>query len=256
MSDASWIRVSERPFLRTVEDWCLQVTRHGRWYLTDFLTPREQFIANSIGRKHGLVTASFGGYEGAERQRMLLMPDEWYPVSNDFDVVCLRIEVDDGELRHKDMLGSVLGLGIHRKTLGDMAIMERRQGYMFVTEAMARFLKEELRQVGRAPVSVSVATETLVIPPPQYEDKQIFVASLRLDAVVAGACNLSRSKAQELVERGHVSLNFAEATVKDDVAIGDSLSVRGFGRVKVVDTLGTTKSDRTRVHVGILRSNS
>lgn len=256
MSTQGWIRENERPFLRNAEDWCSQVVSQGRWYLTDFLTPRELYIATSVIQRQGLVLASFGGYEQAERSRLLVMPEDWYPQADDFDIQLLCIETRDGAIRHRDILGSILGLGLQRKTLGDIVVVEETVGLCFVSKTVGQYIYESLHQVGRSSVSMTWQTDVPDLPRPAYIEKDIFVASLRLDAVLAQACHLSRSHAQAEVNQGHVTLNFAEASVRDEVAIGDTLSLRGFGRVKVFDTLGTTKSDRTRVRVGILRSNA
>lgn len=251
-----WVRESERPFLRTVEDWCSQVNRQGRWYRTDFLTPRERYIATSVIARRGLVMGAAGGYAAAERQRVLVMPEEWYPQPEDFEIDLLRIEALDASIRHRDILGSVLGLGLQRKAIGDIVLDGDRIGLCFVSKTVGDFVFQSLHHIGRTSASLTWQQEIPDLPGPNYVWKDIFVSSLRLDAVLAQACNLARSAAQAEVKRGHVTLNFAETSIGEDVAIGDLISLRGFGRVKVMDTLGTTKSLRTRVRVGILRSNA
>jgi RNA-binding protein YlmH len=255
MSSDAWVRESERPFLRLAEDWAERVSAQGSWVLTDFLTPREEYLAKSVAARMGHVVETSGGHEYAERKRMLVMPDQWYPTPSDFEIDCLKLEALDGEIHHKDVLGSVLGLGVQRKTIGDISIV-RRFAYVFVARQMTHFVYDELHRVGRTTVSVTKEDEAPKLPPPAYEDRDITVASLRLDAVIAGACHLSRSQAQTAVERGHVTLNFREAVSRDEVDEGDILSLRGFGRVKVVEAMGATRRDRIRLRVGILRSNA
>ncbi|WP_067620801.1 YlmH family RNA-binding protein [Alicyclobacillus acidiphilus] len=258
MSSESWVREQERPFLRSVQDWTGQVHARGRWYLTDFLTPREQFIATSAARAEGLVVAASGGYPHAERQRMLMMPDDWQPSIEDFQLTCLSIEAIDGEIRHKDVLGTLLGMGIQRKTLGDVIIESRGRAYVFLTANMGAFVSGNFHRAGRTTVSVTTLDPADVpsLPAPVYEDATIFVASLRVDSVIAQACHFSRGRAQEEVEKGNVTLNFADASQRDEVAKGDIISVRGFGRVKILELLGASKSQRIRLRVGILRSNA
>ncbi|WAH35519.1 YlmH family RNA-binding protein [Alicyclobacillus dauci] len=255
MSSHAWVRESERPFVRSAEDWCDQVGSQGRWLLTDFLTPREQYLTESVVGKRGLAHRAHGGYGGAERHRMLIMPDDWYPQPSDFEIVYLRLVSLEQEMRHKDVLGSVLGLGLQRKTIGDI-VVGGRLAHLFVSSQIARFLYDELHHVGRTTVSVTVEEEIPDLPPPTYDEKDVNVPSLRLDAVIASACQFSRSKAQAAVERGDVTLNFAAATSRDEVDVGDTLSVRGFGRIKVMETLGITRRERLRLRLGILRSNA
>ncbi|MFB5191584.1 YlmH family RNA-binding protein [Alicyclobacillus fastidiosus] len=254
-STHDWVRDSERPFARTSEDWCNQVEARGQWYLTDFLTPREEYLATSVAGRRGVVVEAFGGYAHAERRRLLLMPGEWYPQAQDFAIECLELNSLEGSLRHKDVLGSVLGLGLQRKMLGDIAVVERK-AYVFVAESVANFLYESLSRVGRSTVTVTKAANLPDLPAPAYDEKDVSVASLRLDAIVSHACQMSRAKAQAAVERGDVTLNFAPASNRDEVAEGDLLSVRGFGRVKILQALGATRRDRMRIRVGILRSNA
>ncbi|WP_206922252.1 RNA-binding protein [Alicyclobacillus suci] len=255
MSDKhAWVREGERPLVRTSEDWCAQVEAKGHWYLTDFLTPREEYLVNSVAVGRGLIVETFGGYAHAERRRALLMPGEWYPQPEDYAISCLELTSLEGPLRHKDVLGSVLGLGLQRKMLGDIAVVGTK-AYVFVTDAMATFIYESLNRVGRSTVSVAKVTQAPELPAPDYEEMDVSLASLRLDAVVAHACHMSRAKAQAAVERGDVTLNFVAATNRDEIDQGDLLSVRGFGRVKILQTLGTTRRELTRVRVGILRSN-
>lgn len=254
-SREAWTRDSERPFVRAAEDWCALTEQNHRWYLTDFLTPREQFLAGSIVRRSGLVTELHGGYSGAERKRMLIMPENWYPNPGDFDVAYLRVEAQGGPVRHKDVLGSILGLGLQRRTVGDIAV-DGAVAHAFVANHMVRFLYDEWRQIGAYSVLLSQPEVAPQLPSPRYDEKDITVASLRLDAVLAHACQLSRGKAQTVIDRGDVTLNFMDSGRKDEIAEGDILSLRGFGRVKVLSMQGVTKRDRIRIRVGILRSNS
>lgn len=254
MNQAAWVRERERPFVRNAEDWCSQVHQQQNWYLTDFLTPREQYLTTSVTVKNGLVNESFGGYAGCERQRMLIMPDNWYPTAEDFAVDCLQLSAIAGEIAHKDVLGSVLGLGLHRKMVGDIVIVDAT-AYLFVTNTMGQYIYDHLHQVGRATVSVARPSQIPSLPLPNYQPVDISVPSLRLDAVVARACQLSRGKSQEAVERGAVTLNFTEASNGDEVQIGDMLSVRGFGRIKILEALGTSRRDKLRLRIGVLRSN-
>ncbi|GLG01095.1 RNA-binding protein S4 [Alicyclobacillus hesperidum subsp. aegles] len=256
MSSGAWLREEERPFLKQVEDWAAHVHARGTWYLTDFLTPRERWIAESAARHAGLVTSDFGGYTDAERVRMLLMPEDWHPEASDYDIKCLAITALEQPIRHRDVLGSILGLGIQRKTVGDIAVFDQKRAYVFATSAMGSFLARELHRVGRGVVEVVLLEDPPQLPPPAYEEQDIFVMSPRIDAIVAQACHLSRANAQEHVARGYVSLNFVEAVARDEVRPGDILSVRGFGRIRVVEAVGTSRSGRIRMRIGILRSDT
>lgn len=255
MRQEAWIREAERPFIRNAEDWCAQTDQNQRWYLTDFLTPRAQFLTRSIVGRYGLEMALNGGYPDAERQRLLIMPGNWQPVLRDFEVTYLRAEAQAVAIRHKDVLGSILGLGIQRRTIGDISI-DGPVAHVFVANHMVRFLYDTWRQVGNSSVLLSQPSDIPKLPAPKYDEKDITVASLRLDAVVAHACQLSRGKSQAAVDRGDVTLNFMDAGRNDEIAEGDILSLRGFGRIKILSVAGLTKRERLKLRVGILRSNA
>jgi len=74
------------------------------------------------------------------------------------------------------------------------------------------------------------------------------VASLRLDSVVAAGFNLSRTKAGEYVESGKVMLNSLECDKTDKtVAEGDTLSLRGLGKIKLQEIGGLSKKGRQSI---------
>lgn len=252
------VREAERAFVRRVQDWVTRVQRDERWLLTDFLTPREQRLVASISSRDGLECAWYGGYSEAERLRCLLMPGDWQPQPDDFSIEVVHIRLtDDGQLSHGSVLGAVLGLGLDRRKIGDIQI-EDKSAWVLVTSDVIRYLCDEWTQVGRYPMVAERLLEVNQVEwrAPVYEPETISVMSLRIDAVVAHACHWNREKAQQAVESGLVSLNHIEISKTDEaVQPGDVLSVRGFGRVKILSLLGQSKKQRERVLVGVLKSN-
>ena len=77
----------------------------------------------------------------------------------------------------------------------------------------------------------------------------MIVSSLRLDAAIASVYDLSRSKSASLVEGEKVFINgkLTKSTSKN-IEIGDTVSVRGYGRFRYTEILGGTKKGRTRIH--------
>ena len=251
-----WVRPQERPFVRRVEDAMNQVSTSHTWYITDFLTPREQVLISSIVHSRGLTVAYSGGYDGSERQRALIMPDNWYPQSEDFAIVALSVVPFDGQVAfsHGEVMGSVLGTGIDRKVVGDIVIA-KAQVYIFVKREMSNHLIDTLSHVGRSTVEVRQAAIVEGIEPPSYEVNRISVASLRLDAVIAASCHISRDAAQTKVSKGQVKLNFIETDKPDEsVAVGDLVSVHGFGRVEITNFIGESKKSRQLLEVHVMKS--
>lgn len=250
----TWVRASEQPWVRRASDWVRQVQDRYSPYLTDFLTPREQYLAESVAKGAGLHAEAFGGFDGAERVRLLLLPEPWPVPPEDFEIQALEVSALQGEFAHADVLGSLLGLGLKRPSLGDIVLVTPSQAYVFIAQPLVSYLRDTWSRVGRVVVHVREVDDIPELPPPPYEPKDIFVMSPRMDAVVAQACRMSRKEAQSLVASGRVELNHAEAPADAEVRPGDVLSVRGFGRVRVLETVGQSKSGRWMIRVGVLRS--
>ena len=63
-------RADERPFIDAVTDWIEQVQMQYAPHLTDFLDPRQAYIAETLIRQEtDLKFMFYGGYEQAERDR-------------------------------------------------------------------------------------------------------------------------------------------------------------------------------------------
>ena len=75
---------------------------------------------------------------------------------------------------------------------------------------------------------------------------------MRLDAVVAKAINVGRSEAVEIINSGFVLINHKEClNITHTVKVGDLLSIRKFGRVMILDTLGLSKKDRIILEISV-----
>lgn len=142
-----------------------------------------------------------------------------------------------------------MALGIERDTVGD--IIESPL-IIFCLPELSGYISENLVKAGRARVKLSVMeldalparTETLAI-------KTDTVASVRLDAVLASAFGLSRGKAVELIEAGRVSLNHEPCLQSaKDVSEDAVLSVRGLGRVQLLEIGGVSKKGRIFIKAG------
>jgi len=255
-ADMAWARPAEREFLKRVKDLSEQVRTSSRWYLTDFLTVREQILLEGAVSQFDIILALQGGQSGAERKRVLLMPEDWYPQLDDFDLAVLKLDVTADELTHGAILGSILGCGLERRKVGDIQCVGRT-GYVVVCKDITNYLYTTLQAIGRHPVSLEWVTPTSV-PwcEPAYIRDLVYVASLRVDALVASGCRWSRQVAQVAISKGNVQINSLQVKDTDETILeGDLISIRGFGRIQVFEVGGESKSGRFRVEVGVLRSN-
>lgn len=220
----------------------------GIYLYSDFLNLYEQTVLyDEI--KYGYTL--FGGFPDAER-KIACFGDEndfGYPPSPPVVILCiepLSAKFSD-DLTHRDFLGSLIGLGIKRETLGDIIITDNK-GYLFCLETIAQYIIDNLTKVRRTSVSCSICSELPESALPQPKEKVIIVSSLRLDGAIASVYDLSRSKSSALVEGEKVFINgkLTKSTSKN-VEMGDTVSVRGYGRFRYVGILGDTRKGRIRI---------
>jgi RNA-binding protein YlmH len=182
-------------------------------------------------------------------------PEYDEPCADAFPISCVRIDYNtkfSRELTHRDYLGSVLGLGINREKTGDILIDEKG-AYMLMDSDVATFVVASLERVGHTAVKTSIVRD-FHAPDKDGVEKRLTVASLRLDAVLCGALNISRGKAAELIKGEKAFVNWLPAKSGSmTVAEGDVLTLRGTGRVILKEISGITKKDRVSVTVEIFK---
>ncbi|MDR6224782.1 YlmH family RNA-binding protein [Desmospora profundinema] len=239
-------RPEERVLAERVLDWMTLAEVRYQPVLTPFLNPREQRVATMvINRSTDLSATADGGYEGAERCRMKVLPP--YVEDADHGLAYLSLEPAERgrDLRHPDVLGSLLGLGLKRDKLGD--ILPFPGGcHVVVAEELAEFIRSQLNRIGRHPVHVeTIQREELIVPETRTETVSVSVASLRLDAVLAEGFRLSRSRVSTAVKNGNAQINWkTTGNPAETVEEGDVLSLRGSGRIQVGEKLGVSKKGR------------
>ena len=218
---------------------------------TAFLSDREQVLAQQLLAAAGFQEAIFfGGCAGAERACCCYVPDYWEPEdylpSEDGPICLIRasFRADDG-LTHRDLLGSLMGAGIKRETVGDLYLSETSCDLLVLRE-IAPYLMQNLESAGRARLTLTqLPLDQIQRPAIRTELIRDTVPSLRLDTVVASGFRLSRSRAAALIESGKTSLNHLPCVKPDHtVAAGDTVTVLGFGKFDLATVGGETKKGR------------
>lgn len=169
----------------------------------------------------------------------------------DYPIACLRIEPKNPrfaeELTHRDVLGSLMSLGIERRKLGDI-LMKGQDAYVFCHDSVREFLTDELRKIRHTDVSVSEALGEGLDLSPTLEHCSGVISSNRLDAVVAQMCHLSRSQSSDLIRKGLVFVN-SQVTMDSSYGCkpGEILSVRGHGRFRFLQAEDETRKGRVKL---------
>ena len=194
--------------------------------------------------------AFFGGFSGARRQMLGICPDYLSPEQLEFPIAVLRFSFSEKmELTHRDVLGSLMSLGIKRETVGDI-VLEPGTAYAAVCEELADWALQNITRIGRVGVQTQLWDGSQVVLEQKYRCVGVSVASLRLDAVVAAALPASRTVAAELIQAGKVLQNgLPQTQTSRMVSLGDTITVRGKGKFLVGEKTGQTR--RGRIHLEI-----
>jgi RNA-binding protein YlmH len=218
---------------------------------TCFLSPRELELSRYLfGDAEGLHT--FGGFEGAERQMLIYVPEYMELdtlLEEDAPLCCLHATFfEEDILSHRDFLGALMGAGIGRETVGDICV---GKGYcdFFVTAEIAPYILQSFTSAGRTKLSISQIPLTEAnIPEPEVKEIKDTLASLRLDSVISSGFRIGRSLAAQYVSAGKAAIDGLPCEKPDKaVAEGAKISVRGLGKIKLASIGNRTKKDRISV---------
>lgn len=245
----------ERTFVDRAWEWVERAAERHETRRTDFLDPRQAHILFALANRHqGANVRLDGGSPDAERKRALIAPDYKPLEDEDMGMAVLDIASDDrriADLDHGDYLGALLGLGIKREKIGDLHV--REDGcHAVIAEEIGDFLIGHLKQAHRVDVIPSILplSELREIRP-VLEEQTISVASLRLDGIASDVYRLSRSKIVDPIRAGRCRVNWkTEEDPSTPLKAGDTVSMKGFGRFKLLEVEGVSKSGRTRVRIG------
>lgn len=202
---------------------------------TGFLSLAELADFYAMERELSFVPYTLsGGYQGAERAMLRFGSEELFGYTEEFPIVCLKIEpllqkfADD--LNHRDFLGALMNLGIERSTLGDILLKETT-GYLFCTETIAPFILEQLTKIKHTNVK---CTRTIEIPAEKEEDLEevkIQIMSERIDGVIARVYRFSRSESAEQFRQKKIFVN-GRLCENNSYLLKekDTVTVRGYGK--------------------------
>lgn len=222
---------------------------------TDFYNPYERKLARSIlNRFLEIDYWEVGGLKDAERKAFLIYPDYYQLVESDVPIRGLMVYDYTGKYSHRDFLGSVLGLGINREKVGDILIHEN-YAQIVVKDEIADFILISLDKIGKEKVKVKeVSLKDITRGNVEYRDIHVTVPSLRLDAIISSSWNLSRQDSQKLIESDKVKVNWEPiGKVSKEVAKGDLVSTRGYGRFILYSIEGINRKGRIKIKIRLLR---
>ena len=227
-------------FVAKVRD--LESLAHIRYtpVMTSFLSPVEWTHISDFLSKDTFLYLD-GGYEHAQRKVACISSREIEP---EFDFDCLRSSYNSKyyNLKHPDILGALMHIGIDRDFLGDFVI-EDDFIYIFCKKSLSEFIINTCISIGRCPVSFSVCTN-YEIHSVNFEEVFINCASLRLDSIIAQLAHCSRSEATKKIKQGFIKVNDVVLEQNVQLCNNDFVSIRRVGRFQFKDVQSITRKQR------------
>lgn len=243
--------------MRKVLDKVEKVLKYHVDQCTDFLDPYQIKLSYSIlNRFIDINYHQEGGYEDSERKVIIIYPS--YKVKDDVDSCISALKVEGNfkftDLNHRDYLGAIMGLGIKREKVGDILIHDSH-GKIVLNKEILEYIKYNLESIGKETVEVKeIGLEEVSKGIEEYKEISATVSSLRLDAVLSSAYNLSRSSSAKYIKSSKVKVNWKPIDqISFEINEGDLLSVKGYGRMRLHKINGTSKKGRIKIVIRILK---
>ncbi|MBO2516045.1 MAG: hypothetical protein CW338_02040 [Clostridiales bacterium] len=218
---------------------------------TRFLDLNGQKEAAAAANGEGCRCEMYGGKDGCERKIACFYTLET-PAETDWPLICLlakpRSTRFSSRITHRDVLGSLMSLGLEREFIGDIIIREEG-AYFFCIDKQAALIRESLTQIGGTDVDCTEASA------PEGDvrvtrDIIVQVSSPRADAVIAHLFHLNRADTVTLIGRGLVSVDDAPLTKAEKLLTeGNVISVRGHGRAMISAVQSISKKGKINLLV-------
>lgn len=226
----------------------------NQYFFTDFLSLEDAALLRQTMEKERFYDYSMsGGASGCMREMARFGNEESIGYEMAYPILIVKvqplIQKFADELTHRDFLGALMNLGIKREKIGDI-IIRNNEGYVFVVDKIADFIVENLSKIKHTNVKCSVMEASDIEVSYKMKTSEVLVPSLRIDAIIAKKCNLSRSKVLELMREKKV---FLSGRVMENgsynVKEGDVITVRGYGKMIFVKISGETKKGKIYVTI-------
>ena len=226
-----------------LDDLRTSMEKYHKSYATNFLNEEETEIARRyLGNQSNYKI--YGGHEDARRCKVVF----FYEEDDFFDIVCLVAKINNKftDIKHPDVLGSLMSLNINRDQIGDIFIKEDKI-IIFVNKTIADFIIMNLTMIKKVKVNFTITNEEFDLSY-QFKEFKTTISSERIDVIVGALCHLNRQQAQKLIISKQVQLN--HVTIEDCAKICNNnctISIRHYGRFIYLGVDKTTKKDRLLV---------
>ena len=213
-------------------------------YCTDFMSPIEIKYAISLMKTFGFDRyLVYPSLKECERNVLLIFGEYHEPDPEEY-IKTLSFEIPDKDIVHRDVLGSLLSLGISRSKVGDI-LFTKTNVVLFIRNTIENYILNNFFKVRNQNISIEEISDFDFKEVEQnYVKETMVVSSLRLDTICSGLMKSSRKKASDKITKGEVKLNYVEEkSIHQLVEDFSVISIRGYGRYRFLEPLSRTKKD-------------
>ncbi|WP_049476521.1 RNA-binding protein [Streptococcus constellatus] len=226
--------------------------------VTSFVNPHQVEILRNLGNHLQLQIFSSSDYYTSELAKVIIAPLYYELQVSDFEIDLLEISYANKfhHLTHSQIMGTVLNqLGIERKVFGDILVSSGRAQIM-VDRKFTQFFIDHISRIAKTSVKLKqVDFSQLIAVQADSKLRDVLVSSMRLDKILAASFRLSRSVATKLIATKQVRVNYSMLdNPSHHLLLNDLISVRGYGRVKVLRENGFSKNGKNKLTVELLSS--
>lgn len=232
-----WTDKDKRMEAAHLLDICDNALENAERMVTPFLSPGISSWLRDVLRGSAINHLTWGGFENAERVRFVLSVDNEELCCEQAKITLIHATPSDKtkKLGHRSILGSLMSLGLEREVIGDIRQSEAGS-IIAITDQIQQYILQNWQNAGAENINVVVCKEAVEVLPVAGVEKRIISASFRLDALVSASFGISRSSVQERIRLGKIQHNGLVVLKPDlEVKVGDILSCRGEGKVKIMD---------------------
>ncbi|MDR2660712.1 MAG: hypothetical protein LBC17_01530 [Lactobacillaceae bacterium] len=221
-------------------------------YLTHFLNIREQQIVNDFANKENLFIISFGLLNNSEKKKMFLSRQsiDFNKINWNISLLEIEYETKFNNIYHSTILGSLINNGIKFQSIGDIFESDESRWQVIIETSIMPFVISQIKKIGKTHVNIVQKNFDQIIQP-KNDSKEITVMlpSLRLDVAIGEILKISRSDAKTKIENNDVKLNFFNFdNVSYALKRGDTISVKGHGRIIFLETIGNTNRNKVKAN--------
>ena len=157
----------EKLLLNRFKDLDRMALNKNKAFFTNFLDAYEYSLFLDHVNDFNSHTGIYDLIDDLERQMVFFHPDAFCD-SVDFPITILKIMPKSakfkGEISHRDILGTLMGLQIERKYIGDIRILENGEIIVLCVDSVADLIIESVDRIRHTDVMISRVENHKAIP--------------------------------------------------------------------------------------------